>query len=97
MKKQLLILSMCIALTSCTHPVSFIDPNTKQEFVAESYGIANEEAKKINGVIYEVSAGNVIWSIILCETLIAPVYFIGWSIKQPVKLDPKYYEEPIKK
>ena len=37
---------------------------------------------------YEVIFGNVVWSFLLIETLIMPVYFIGWSIMEPVKAGP---------
>ncbi len=57
-----------------------------KELVAEPYGWGNEEAQKVEGVVYEVSAGNVIWSIILCETIIAPVYLTGWELYEPVKV-----------
>ncbi len=50
----------------------------------QPYGIANEEIHRNPNIQYEVVIGNVFWSIVLCETIIAPVYFVGWSIKQPV-------------
>lgn len=44
-------------------------------------GLFTEENPDIK---YKISVGNVVWSIILVETIIAPVYFIGWSIKNPI-------------
>ena len=35
-------------------------------------------------VHYEFVVGNLIWSIILLETIIMPVYFLGWSIYEPI-------------
>jgi hypothetical protein len=32
---------------------------------------------------YEVSVGNVVWSVILIESIAFPVFFIGWSIYNP--------------
>ena len=37
---------------------------------------------------YEVIFGNVVWSVLLIETLFAPIYFIGWSIMEPIKAGP---------
>jgi hypothetical protein len=48
------------------------------------YGIFNEEQHHNPNIEYELVNGNIVWSIILFETAIAPIYFIGWSIKQPV-------------
>ncbi len=51
-----------------------------------TYGILNQDKLRSENVCYEVSIGNVVWSIILIETIIAPVYFIGFSIFNPVRL-----------
>jgi len=48
------------------------------------YGIANEDVVKQPNVKYEISAGSVIVAIILCETIIVPVYVIGWDLYEPV-------------
>jgi hypothetical protein len=34
---------------------------------------------------YEIIPGNVVWSVILIETIIAPVYFVGFSMFEPVR------------
>jgi len=33
---------------------------------------------------YEICVGNLIWGIILVETIIAPIYFFGFSIFNPI-------------
>ncbi len=48
------------------------------------YGLLNEDQHKNPKIEYEIVLGNVIWSVILIETIIVPVYMIGFSIKQPV-------------
>ena len=83
MKKILLILTLCFIICSCADDKTFTDQNGKT-FVAESYGWADYNTKKIEGVEYNVSVGNVIWSIILFETIIAPVYLTGYSLYEPV-------------
>ena len=38
-------------------------------------------------VCYTVIAGNVVWSILLIETVVMPVYFVGFSIMEPTDRD----------
>ena len=51
----------------------------------QTYGIFDEESQKNPNILYEVSPGSVIWAIILCETIVVPVYVIGWDLWQPVQ------------
>ena len=51
----------------------------------QTFGIFNEESQRDPSVLYEVSAGSVIWAIILSETIIVPVYVVGWDLWQPVR------------
>ena len=46
---------------------------------------------KIEGVEYELSSGNIVWSIVLGETVVAPVLFTGLALYEPVS-----YTEPTK-
>lgn len=52
----------------------------------ETYGIFNKEEVRDPTVKYSLIIGNVVWGIILVETIIAPVYFFGFSIYEPVCL-----------
>jgi hypothetical protein len=54
----------------------------------DTYGLFNQESTRDPKIMYEVSAGSVIWAIILSETIIVPVYIIGWDLWQPVKTYP---------
>lgn len=51
----------------------------------EVYGLANEDAYKDPAVVYEMSAGSVICAVIFFETVIVPIYVIGWDLYQPVR------------
>jgi hypothetical protein len=53
----------------------------EQRVTYETVGIFNDKNPEIE---YEVIVGNVVWAIILFETIIAPIYFIGWSLQEPV-------------
>jgi hypothetical protein len=35
-------------------------------------------------VQYKIIWGNVVWAVILCETVVMPIYFIGFSMFEPV-------------
>lgn len=48
-----------------------------------TYGLFNKEKKSPN-IEYELIVGNLLWSVLLCETLVMPIYFFGFSIYEPV-------------
>ena len=47
------------------------------------YGIFNEEDKNPN-IQYESVPWNIIWGIVLCETIVAPVILFGFYLHQPI-------------
>lgn len=82
MKRTLLLvaaLASTLLLSACGNDKTINGKNY------QTYGVFNEDANKDDGIKYEVSAGSVIWAIILCETVVFPVYIIGWDLWQPVK------------
>jgi hypothetical protein len=53
--------------------------------LCETYGLINEEGNKCEDARYRIIVGNFIWGIVLFETfLIAPIYFFGFSLWEPV-------------
>lgn len=79
--KKLLVLAVVLnvlILSSCG--------NTKmiQGKQYDTYGLFNKKTHKNPNIEYEVIIGNVIWSILLCETIVFPVYFVGFSLYQPI-------------
>ena len=52
-------------------------------FVAKPYGWMTT-SEKIDGVEYELCAGNIVWSIVLGETVVAPILFTGLALYEPV-------------
>lgn len=52
----------------------------------QTFGVANQESQRDPSILYEVSAGSVIWAVILSETIVVPVYVIGWDLWQPVRV-----------
>lgn len=53
------------------------------------YGLLNENDKKNPDIEYEVVWGNVFWGIVLMGTIVAPIYFGGFSLFQPVGPKPR--------
>ena len=49
-----------------------------------SYGLLNQDDRKNPDIEYRLVWGNVIWGAILVETVVAPIYFFGFSIFEPV-------------
>lgn len=49
-----------------------------------TFGIANDGSHRDPNIQYEISAGSVVWAILLSETIVFPVYIIGWDLYQPV-------------
>ena len=88
MKKIIFLSALCfvlaLCLSSCANSKKFDTPTST--FVANPYGPADETAQKNDQVVYQVSAGNVVCSIIFCETVVVPIWLIGWDLYEPVRL-----------
>ena len=82
MPKGLLALFVVAALvlSACGEP---LHTNTR---TYPTYGFFNEGTARSKDVCYELSVGNVVWAIILVETIIGPVYFVGFDLYNPVRL-----------
>ena len=52
----------------------------------DTYGVFTMEDGKNPDIQYRLIIGNVVWSILLFQTIVMPVYFIGWSLYEPVGL-----------
>ena len=50
----------------------------------DTYGLFNKDDKRNPNVEYKIIVGNIVWSVLLCETIIAPIYFLGFSMYEPV-------------
>lgn len=50
---------------------------------ADTFGYLSLQKQRPD-VCYKVSWGNVIWGALLFETIVAPVYFFGFSMYEPV-------------
>lgn len=81
MKKYIAgLLILTVILSACGHPQKITVGGTVRKY--PTVGLFSNKSKDI---CYEVSVGNVVWSIILIETIVFPVYFIGFSIMNPIR------------
>ena len=81
MKKSICILVAIIFAASCIGCANTKIVDGKQY---DTYGLINAGEKRNPNIEYELVVGNIIWSVILLETIVAPIYFIGFSMYQPV-------------
>lgn len=83
MKKLIILIMSAVMICSCAESKKF----RKQDgsvFMAEPYGWANYQTRKIDGVKYEMNVTNVVLSTIFVETIIAPVLITGYNLFEPV-------------
>jgi hypothetical protein len=74
----LLFTLMIILLSGCGSP-KVIDGKKY-----DTYGLLNESSMRNDKIEYRVIVGNVILGAFLCETIIAPVYFFGFDMYEPI-------------
>jgi hypothetical protein len=79
--KKLISFVMAVALlTGCSEPLQ------TPEKTYSPYGILNDNQKHDNKVCYGASVGGIILSVLLSETIIVPIYIIGFDVMQPTRL-----------
>ena len=78
MKRIIAAVLIATMLSACGSPI------THQGKHYPTYGLFNENSSKSANMCYEISVGNVVWSIILVETIVFPIYFIGFSLFNPI-------------
>jgi hypothetical protein len=74
----LVLLAMCVMSAGCGEP-KVIGGQWR-----DTVGIFSDSNDKHPCIRYSVSAGNVFLSILFSEMIIVPIYFVGWSIQNPV-------------
>ena len=76
---------MVAMLSACGRPAT-LQPIGKPAREYPTVGIFSSASARSDHICYEVSIGNIIWSILLIETVVMPVYFVGWSLYNPVSV-----------
>lgn len=55
-----------------------------KQFEFKPYGLFNKEERN-NHIKYDLSVGNIVWSVLLIETIIVPIVLVGWYLYEPVE------------
>jgi len=77
-----ILVVMLMSLTSCC----FTDKMEIEGQVYETYGLLNKDENKDPLVEYKLSFGNIVLGAVFCETVIAPIWFFGFDLWEPVGL-----------
>lgn len=83
------LITIILIFVFCSFVIGCGNPRTINKFTYDTYGLFNESDKKNENIEYRLVVGNVIWSIILVETIIAPIYFLGFDLYEPIGLKDK--------
>lgn len=57
--------------------------------VYPTYGALNEQTNKSENMCYRVIWSNVVLGILLSETFVAPLYFVGFHLYEPYAVKPE--------
>lgn len=76
---MIMVVMMFMFVTACGNSMNI---NGKEY---DTQGLFSDRNPKIE---YRLIWGNIFWGAVLCETIIAPIYFFGFSIFEPVGIKP---------
>lgn len=86
MKKIIIVIICILFLTACGS--SKVIDNKKYDTIGLVNIIVNDKSTmevKAPNIKYKIIWGNVIWGALLFGTVIAPIYFYGFSMFEPVE------------
>lgn len=77
-------ITICVIICICLFINGCGNPKIINGTYHETFGLFNKEEVKDPYVHYDIICGNVIWGCLLFETIIAPIYFFGFSMWEPI-------------
>lgn len=82
MRTVIIILLTALLFASCadSQEITFPDGTTKE---VPPYGVFGRW-EQVPGVEYGVSPESLVWSIVGFETIIVPVWLVGWNLWEPL-------------
>ena len=87
--KKTFVIGLIVLFLMSTSIVSCGDKKEIGGHTYDTYGFINKSEKRNPDVEYRLIIGNIVWSVLLVETVIAPIYFWGFSIYEPVGVKDK--------
>ena len=82
--KKTFVIGLIVLFLMSTSMISCGDKKEIGDYTYDTYGFINKGEKRNPDIEYRLIIGNIGWSVILAETVIAPIYFWGFSIYEPV-------------
>lgn len=83
MKKLTIIVIMCLIISIISVP-GCSSKKTIDGVKYDTYGLLNQSLKMNPDIEYKLCIGNIVWSILLAKSIVAPIYFLGFDIYEPV-------------
>ncbi len=80
---------LCICVIVLIFFAACSDSKVINDIEYDTFGLINQMDKKNENIQYKVCWGNVIWGVLLVETVIAPIYFFGFDMFEPVQVKPE--------
>ncbi len=99
MKRIFTILIGILLLSSCANSKTFklenVTKSTGEHVLYETitvvpYGWWDVDELKNPNIIYKPCVGNIVWSVILCQTIVVPIWLTGWEFYEPIKVKDCY-------
>lgn len=86
----LVLLFSCADTKNITVPVKDAETGVIEQrtFEFNYYGPLDDDEWRNDAIIYSVCGQNVFLDIVLIETIIVPIWLIGWQAKEPEGLKP---------
>ena len=77
--KKMIILIIGLTILNCGAPKTINGKRIK------TYGLFNEKEQKDPCISYDIIEGNLVWSVLTISSIVLPLYFIGYSLYNPVE------------
>jgi len=81
--KKFVVGSLIIAMASISTGCG--DTKKIDGITYDTYGILNKGENRNTEIKYRIVIGNIVWSVILVSTIVAPIYFLGFSMYEPTR------------
>ena len=95
--KKYLSLAVCLTTLLCAVITSGCAQSKVIDGVEyDTHGLFNKDEKRNPNIQYELSWGNIILGVVLFETIVAPIYFYGFSMWEPVGKKTEIVEQVVK-
>jgi len=86
----MVLLFSCADTKNITVPVKNVETGVIEQrtFEFNYYGPLDDDEWRNDAIHYSVCGQNIFWDIVLCETIVVPIWLIGWQAKEPEGLKP---------